>query len=58
LDEPFQGLDEEKTNLVQKLFTRLATPDRTFLQIAHEQSEILTSIDHKAWIQEKKLHIE
>lgn len=58
LDEPFQGLDEEKINLVQKLFTRLATPDRTFLQIAHEQSEILTSIDHKAWIQEKKLHIE
>jgi molybdate transport system ATP-binding protein len=58
LDEPFQGLDEEKTALVKALLASLATPERTFVQIAHEKSEILDCINRRAWIREKKLHIE
>jgi len=50
LDEPFQGLDEEKTKLVQRLFTQLAGPERTLLQIAHEESEILACIERRATI--------
>jgi molybdate transport system ATP-binding protein len=51
LDEPFQGLDEEKTALVQALFTRLAGQERTVLQIAHEESEILECINKQAYIE-------
>jgi ATP-binding cassette subfamily F protein 3 len=50
LDEPFQGLDEEKTKLVQRLFTQLAGSERTLLQIAHEESEILACIERRATI--------
>lgn len=50
LDEPFQGLDDDKTALVQALFSHLAGPERTILQIAHEESEILDCIQKRAWI--------
>jgi molybdate transport system ATP-binding protein len=50
LDEPFQGLDEEKIRLVQRLFTQLADTERTLLQIAHEESEILACIESRATI--------
>lgn len=50
LDEPFQGLDDDKTALVQALFSHLADAERTILQIAHEESEILDCIQKRAWI--------
>ena len=57
LDEPFQGLDAEKTTMVQQLFTHLAGPERTLLQIAHEESEILDCIEKRAEIVHRYLSI-
>jgi len=57
LDEPFQGLDAERTSLVQALFKQLAGAERTILQIAHEQSEILECIQKRAWIEGGRLKI-
>jgi len=51
LDEPFQGLDDTKIALVQALFSHLADSERTILQIAHEESEILDCIQNRAWIE-------
>lgn len=51
LDEPFQGLDDAKAALVQALFSHLADSERTILQIAHEESEILDCIQNRAWIE-------
>lgn len=58
LDEPFQGLDEEKIGLVQRLFTQLAGPERTLLQIAHEESEILACIESRATIENGYLSVD
>jgi molybdate transport system ATP-binding protein len=57
LDEPFQGLDAERTSLVQALFSQLAGAERTILQIAHEESEILDCIQKWARIEEGRLKI-
>ncbi len=57
LDEPFQGLDTERTSLVQALFNQLAGAERTILQIAHEQSEVLECIQKRAWIEDGRLKI-
>lgn len=57
LDEPFQGLDTERTSLVQALFKQLAGAERTILQIAHEQSEVLECIKKRAWIEDGRLKI-
>ncbi len=57
LDEPFQGLDTERTSLVQALFKQLAGAERTILQIAHEQSEVLECIQKRAWIEDGRLKI-
>lgn len=57
LDEPFQGLDAERTSLVQALFKQLAGAERTILQIAHEQSEVLECIQKRAWIEGGRLKI-
>jgi len=57
LDEPFQGLDAERTSLVQALFSKLAGAERTILQIAHEESEILECIQKRARVEEGRLKI-
>ena len=57
LDEPFQGLDAERTSLVQALFSQLAGEERTILQIAHEESEILDCIQKRARIEGGRLKI-
>lgn len=57
LDEPFQGLDAQRTSLVQALFTQLVDSERTILQIAHEESEILDCIQKRARIEEGQLKI-
>lgn len=57
LDEPFQGLDAQRTSLVQALFSQLADAERTILQIAHEESEILDCIQKRARIEEGRLKI-
>ncbi len=58
LDEPFQGLDQTNFQLLHRVLTQCADDQRTIIQIAHLQSEILPVIQHLAKIEGQELNLE
>jgi len=57
LDEPFQGLDNDYFNLLYDFLSSYANGNRTVIQIAHLQHEVLPGINRVALIENNKLHI-
>lgn len=55
LDEPFQGLDHHRFEFLREFLNRCADEQRTLIQIAHTDREVLPCINRVASIAEKRL---
>ncbi|MBN2165556.1 MAG: ATP-binding cassette domain-containing protein [Marinilabiliaceae bacterium] len=58
LDEPFQGIDYENLMFLKELFTYFCNNERTVIQIAHLEREILPFVNKYAYIKEGKFGID
>jgi len=57
LDEPFQGLDSIHFKFLYEFLSAYADKERTIIQIAHLENEVLPCINYIAQIENNKLHI-
>jgi molybdate transport system ATP-binding protein len=57
IDEPFQALDAFYKQLMYKALNILAIEERTIIQVAHLEDEVLPALQKVALIEDKKLKI-
>ena len=55
LDEPYTGLDQEAAEHLDDRLSRLRTPDRAFLVVAHRPQRLLKIATHIAWLREGQI---
>jgi heme exporter protein A len=55
LDEPYTGLDQDATALLDRLLKDFCAPDKVILLTAHQPQRLLSLVTHLAWLQNGKI---